>query len=410
MARFSYTGRQRDGSLTQGVVDASDAAAAAKMLSARSIIPIQIEAGQNTERGAEKPVSVNFLTPKVRLDDLVIFARQMYSLTRAGIPILRSVAGLADTTTSVRMRLALQDVIEQLERGRNLSSAMNQHPKVFSQLFISVVHVGENTGQLDLAFLQLAEYLEREQETRKQIKQATRYPTFVIFALAIALVVMNIFVIPVFAGMFSKFDAELPAMTRFLMSMSDFFLTKWHYMILTIVAVAIVVYRYLQTTTGRLNWDRLKLKIPVVGSIIERSLLGRFSRSFAMMLKAGVPLTTALNLVSDAVSNAFMASKVVEMRRAIERGENLTRVANASGLFTPLVMQMISVGEETGRVDELLGETASYYEREVDYDLKSLTSKIEPILIVIVAGMVLVLALGIFTPMWDMMSAIRGGG
>ena len=410
MARFSYTGRQRDGSLTQGVVDASDEASAAKMLSARSIIPIQIESGQTAENSSEKVESVNFLTPKVRLDDLVIFARQMYSLTRAGIPILRSVAGLADTTTSVRMRVALRDVIEQLERGRNLSSAMNQHPKVFSQLFISVVHVGENTGQLDLAFLQLAEYLEREQETRKQIKQATRYPTFVIFALAIALVVMNIFVIPVFAGMFSKFDAELPGMTRFLMSMSDFFITKWHYMLLTILGVVIVVYRYLQTSAGRLKWDRLKLKIPVVGSIIERSLLGRFSRSFAMMLKAGVPLTTALNLVSDAVSNAFMASKVVEMRRSIERGENLTRVANASGLFTPLVMQMISVGEETGRVDELLGETASYYEREVDYDLKSLTSKIEPILIVIVAGMVLVLALGIFTPMWDMMSAIRGGG
>ncbi|MDM7859142.1 type II secretion system F family protein [Alteromonas sp. ASW11-36] len=409
MAKFSYTGRQVDGELTRGVIDAADESTAAKMLASRSIVPIEILAGTRSSKGQESSQNVNFLTPGVKLDDLVIFARQMYSLTRAGIPILRSVAGLADTTTSLRMRIALQDVIEQLERGRNLSSAMNQHPKVFTQLFVSVVHVGENTGQLDLAFLQLAEYLEREQETRKQIKAATRYPMFVIFALIIALIVMNIWVIPIFASMFSRFDAELPLMTRILMGMSDFFLTKWPYMVGCLALAGFAVYRYLQTEKGRWNWDRTKLRLPIVGNIIERSLLGRFSRSFAMMLKAGVPLTTALNLVADAVSNAFMAEKVLDMRRSIERGENLTRVANASGLFTPLVMQMISVGEETGRVDELLAETASYYEREVDYDLKSLTSKIEPILIGIVAGMVLVLALGIFTPMWDMMGAIRGG-
>ncbi|WP_100657718.1 type II secretion system F family protein [Alteromonas flava] len=408
MAKFSYTGRQSDGELTRGVIDAVDEATAAKMLSSRAIIPIEISAGANAS--SQQPEKVSILTPPVRLDDLVIFARQMYSLTRAGIPILRSVAGLADTTTSLRMRIALTDVIEQLERGRNLSSALNQHSSVFPQLFVSVVHVGENTGQLDLAFMQLAEYLEREQETRKQIKSATRYPMFVVIALVIALVIMNIWVIPIFAGMFSKFNAELPLMTRFLMGMSDFFLTQWHYMLLSICALVFSVHQYVKTAVGRLKWDSLKLKLPIVGSIIERSLLGRFARSFAMMLKAGVPLTSALNLVADAVSNAYMANKIIEMRRAIERGENLTRVANASGLFTPLVMQMISVGEETGRVDELLGETASYYEREVDYDLKSLTSKIEPILIVIVAGMVLVLALGIFTPMWDMMGAIKGGG
>lgn len=410
MAKYSYTGRQTDGELTRGVIDAVDESTAAKMLASRSIVPIEILEGSSSDSSQETAKKINFLTPNVRLDDLVIFARQMYSLTRAGIPILRSVAGLADTTTSLRMKVALQDVIEQLERGRNLSSAMNQHPKVFTQLFVAVVHVGENTGQLDLAFLQLAEYLEREQETRKQIKAATRYPMFVIIALVLALIVMNIWVIPIFAGMFSKFDAELPLMTRFLMGMSDFFLTQYPFIIGGLLVIVAVVFRYLQTEKGRWNWDRLKLRLPVVGSIIERSLLGRFSRSFAMMLKAGVPLTTALNLVADAVSNAFMAGRILDMRRAIERGENLTRVANASGLFTPLVMQMISVGEETGRVDELLGETASYYEREVDYDVKSLTSKIEPILIVIVAGMVLVLALGIFTPMWDFMGAIRGGG
>ena len=407
MASFAYKGRESGGSLVDGTIDASDAVTAAKMLMTRNIVPVDIKV--LTSKAGKKEVSsdLGLFVPQVSIDDLVNFARQMYSLAKAGIPIIRAVAGLSNTN-SKRMRLALTDVIEQLERGRNLSSALAQHPKIFNQLFVSVVHVGENTGQLDAAFAQLAEYLQREQETRKQIKAATRYPMFVVFALVAALIVMNIFVIPVFAGMFEKFDAELPGMTLFLIGMSDFFITKWWVLIIIIIVCFFITRRYLDTKQGRYKWDKLKLEIPLVGSIIERSLLGRFARSFSMMLKAGVPLTTALNLVADAVSNSYMSKAIIDMRQRIEKGEGLSRVAMASGLFTPLVMQMINVGEETGRVDELLQEVAEFYEREVEYDLKSLTSKIEPILIAIVAAMVLVLALGIFTPMWDMMSVVQG--
>ena len=405
MAKFHYTGRMQNGELTEGVLEANDQQAVAKQLGNRSITPIAIEVEQ-----AEviKQQSVNWFTPNVSLSDLVIFARQMYSLTRAGIPILRAVNGLAESSSSVRLQLALEDVLSQLERGRTLSSALNQHPEIFDQLFVSVVHVGENTGQLDMAFLQLAEYLEREQETRKQIKAATRYPIFVLVAIAAALVIMNVFVIPKFADMFSKFNAELPATTQFLINMSNFFVDQWYVLIGVIVGVTYTVHRYVNTEKGRYNWDKAKLSLPVVGSIFRRSLLGRFARSFAMMLKAGVPLTTSLSLVADAVNNQFMGQRILAMRQNIERGENLSRVAQSSNLFTPMVLQMINVGEETGRVDELLAEVASFYEREVDYDLKSLTAKIEPILIGVVAVMVLVLALGIFTPMWDMMGAIKG--
>ena len=197
-------------------------------------------------------------------------------------------------------------------------------------------------------------------------------------------------------------------MTRILLATSDFFITKWPYMLVGIVLAIYLVSRYINTAKGRFNWDKAKLRLPIVGGIFERTLLSRFARSFSMMLRSGVPLTAALNLVSDAVSNAFMADKIVKMRKNIEKGESLSRVANSSKMFTPLVLQMINVGEETGRVDELLGEAAEFYEREVDYDLKSLTSKIEPLLIMVVAAMVLVLALGIFTPMWNMMGAIQG--
>ena len=197
-------------------------------------------------------------------------------------------------------------------------------------------------------------------------------------------------------------------MTRILLATSDFFITKWPYMLVGIVLAIYLVSRYINTAKGRFNWDKAKLRLPIVGGIFERTLLSRFARSFSMMLRSGVPLTAALNLVSDAVSNAFMADKIVKMRKNIEKGESLSRVANSSKMFTPLVLQMINVGEETGRVDELLGEAAEFYEREVDYDLKSLTSKIEPLLIMVVAAMVLVLALGIFTPMLNMMGAIQG--
>lgn len=407
MPQYSYEGRLAGGKITRGTLDANDPNAAAKSLMAKNIIPLNIVAGSDIEALA-KPDQISFLTPNVTVEDLVMFCRQMYSLANAGVPIMRAVRGLANTITSKRLKSALMSVQESLERGRTLSSAMNDHPDIFNQLFISLIHVGENTGKLDASFEQLAGYLEREQETRKQIKTATRYPMFVMIAISAAMVIMNIMVIPIFADMFSKFGTELPLMTRILLTTSDFFVYQWHYLIIGISSVIFGVYKYLQTEKGAYTWDKFKLNLPIVGSIFQRSLLSRFSRSFAMMLSAGVPLNSALSLVAEAVNNRFMAERILEMRANIERGESLSRVAQSSQLFTPLVMQMISVGEETGRIDDLLSEVAGYYEREVDYDLQNLTAKIEPILISIVAGMVLVLALGIFTPMWDMMGAIKG--
>ena len=407
MYSFAYRGKNANGSIITGTLDAVDAGSVAKILSERSITPIEInQAEQAVAKAPGSKSGINFLTPKVRIEDLIILCRQMYSLTKAGVPIIRAISGLTETK-SVRLKVALKDIIEQLEKGRNLSSALSQHPTVFSQLFVSIIHVGENTGQLDVSFKQLADYLERDRETKKQIKAATRYPTFVILALVAALVILNIFVIPIFADMFASFDTELPLMTRILIGTSNFFVAQWHLIFVGVLLLVFITKKYLDTQQGRLTWDHFKLKMPVFGEILERSILSRFSRSFSLMLRSGVPLTSALSLVAEAVDNAHMHRSIIDMRRRIEKGEDLARVSRASGLFTPLVMQMISVGEETGRVDDLLKEVAEFYEQEVEYDIKSLTSKIEPLLITVVAGMVLVLALGIFTPMWDMMGAIK---
>lgn len=405
MATYQYTARDRQGQSVSGTLEAGSEAAAADVLIKRSQIPIRIQLQQDAQEKAE------FVWPwqRVNLTDLIVFARQMYSLTRAGIPIIRAIVGLAESTSSKALHKVLLDLADQLEKGRTLSVAMAQHPKEFSRLVVSIVHVGENTGRLDQAFLQLSGYFEQELETRKQIKQATRYPSFVLFALVVAMVLMNMMVIPQFAAMFSRFHAELPWATRFLLASSNMFLNYWGLMLAVLIGGIWGLKLYLASPQGSYQWSYWKLRLPLMGSIIKRATLGRFSRSFAMMLKAGVPLTSALSLVSEAVDNDYMAEKIREMRKNIERGESLLRVSLNSELFTPLVLQMLAVGEETGQVDEMLGEVASFYEREVAYDLKGLTAKIEPVLICIVAVMVLILALGIFTPMWDMMNAYKKG-
>ncbi|GAA6204015.1 MULTISPECIES: type II secretion system F family protein [Thalassotalea] len=412
MAAFSYIGRNSQGAQVKGSIDAPNANAAAEQLSRQQIIPISIEQAKKLtdNSGDLGQIDIGDLLgfSAISLDDLIVFCRQMYALVRSGVPILRAINGMAESSNSPKLKVALAEIATQLEGGYELSSALHQHPKLFSPLFVSLVHVGENTGQLDEAFSKLASYFEREQDTRKRIKTALRYPSFVLGAIAIAIVILNIFVIPTFANMFSKLGADLPWATKALISSSNFFLDYWPHLLVVCIGVFFGLRAYLKTEKGLYQWDRIKTRLPIVGSIIERSILSRFSHSFAIVLKAGVPMTSGLTLVSDAVDNTYMSEKIIAMRTGIESGDSLLRSAVGSKLFTPLVLQMIAVGEETGRVDELLEEVGDYYEREVDYELGTLTAKIEPILIAIVASMVLILALGIFTPMWDMMSAFKG--
>lgn len=405
MPRYVYQGRDSQGQAVSGDLEANNEMAAAEQLLGRGILPTALKA--QTERKADIDWSRLF-ERHVSLEELVIFTRQMYALTKAGIPIMRAIRGLADSSRTPALKRALTALETDLANGRPLSVAMQSHPKVFSTLFIAIVHVGENTGQLEASFLQLSDYFALELETRKRIKTAMRYPTLVVGFIVTAMVILNIFVIPTFANMFAKFGVELPLPTRILLATSHFFVSWWWAMLLAGVGMIWGWRHWIQTPDGQLKWHKWQLRLPLVGSIINRSLLARFSRSFAMMLRAGIPLNQALNMVAEAVDNAFVALRIREMRIGVERGESLVRTAANTQLFTPLVMQMFSVGEETGQVDQLMQEAADYYEREVDYDLQTLTARIEPVLLVIVAGMVLVLALGIFLPMWDMMRAVRG--
>jgi MSHA biogenesis protein MshG len=334
--------------------------------------------------------------------DLMLFSRQMHTLLKAGVPMLRALSGLQESTQKPAFAAVIKELRESLDSGRELSSAMRRHPEVFFPYYVSMVQVGEMTGMLDNTFIQLYEHMEFEREMKERIRTALRYPSFVAMAMAVAIVIVNLFVIPSFAKVFAGFNAELPLMTRMLIGFSSFMVNYW--MLLFAMAVgAVVAFRsYINTSAGRYNWDRYKFRLPIAGKILIKSTLARFARSLALSFKSGMPVLQGLDSVAMVVDNVFMRSRVEEMRAGVERGESILRTAMATGVFSPIVLQMIAVGEETGDLDGLMFEVADMYQREVEYEVKTLSSQIEPILIVFLGILVLILALGIFLPMWDL--------
>lgn len=409
MANFIYTARRSSGEKVNGELDLASSDAVAAHLAENGLIPIRIQRGVSTAAKKGNSLSFSFKKrkKKVELDDLVLFCRQMFALTRSGVPMMRSLTGLIESSQNPSLQDALRGVVDSLESGRDLSGAMSGYPEVFPNLMTRMVQVGENSGKLEQSFEQLADYLEFEKMTREQIKAAMRYPSFVIVAIGVAMAILSLFVIPTFEKVFAGFGADLPVPTKIIMGISQFSVAYWPHILIALIAVVVAVRRYLRTERGTLFWDRYKLKIPVVGSILLRSTLARFARSFSMGYGSGVPLVQALGFTARAIENAYLGGKLDEMRNHLERGETLTRSAASLEIFTPLVLQMLAVGEETGSVDSMLLEVAGFYEREVQYELKNLTSAIEPILIVVIGGMVLVLALGVFLPMWNLGSMMK---
>ncbi|MBI1423912.1 MAG: type II secretion system F family protein [Gammaproteobacteria bacterium] len=407
MPFFTYTARNAQGEALSGRVEAMSMDAAASQLLNSNITPLQI-LEDRAQTDVLKQATEWLRRRQPKLDDLIFFSRQLYTLMKAGVPIIRALNGLSENISNIVLKETLKEVVTSLESGRDLSGAFAKHPKIFSHLFVSMVQVGESTGQLDLAMLKLSEYLEREKDTIDRIKQAMRYPMIVVTAIVIAMVVINIFVIPKFAGIFARFGADLPWQTKLLMTTSNFMLHYWPYLLVLSVGGFFGLRYYIRNTpSGHLNWDRFKLRVPIVGKILYEALLARFATAFALTLRSGVPLIQGLHVTSHAVDNVYISDKIQQMRNGVERGDSLTRTAASSKLFTPLTIQMMQVGEETGAVDDMLDNVAHYYEREVDYKLKNLSSAIEPVLIVIIGAMVFVLALGVFLPLWNLSSVIH---
>ena len=401
MPYFAYRARNAGGELIEGGFEAATSGAVADVLLGQGIVPIEIREAKAAPKG-RAGLNITLFKPRVDHIDLLLFSRQLHTLLKAGVPILRALGGLQESAINPAMKDVIQDVRESLEGGRELSASLARHPKVFSPFYVSMVRVGEATGLLEEIFLRLFEHLEFERFMREQVKSALRYPMFVVLAMAAALVVINLFVIPAFAKVFAGFGSELPLMTRVLLATSNFFLEWWPAMLLASVGGAFAFRSWVATSAGRYQWEAIALRFPIAGKILRKAALARFARSFALGTRSGVPVMQALANSAQTVDNSYIARRINEMRETVERGDSVLRAAIQTKIFTPVVLQMVAVGEESGALDDMMEEIGQMYQRDVEYELKTLGAQIEPILIVCLGVMVLILALGVFLPMWDL--------
>jgi MSHA biogenesis protein MshG len=405
MARFRYRGRSGRGDLITGQLEADSMDAVAARILNLGITPLEIvpdllesaSLQQLLQRlGAGRPTNT----------DLVMFTRQMYSITKAGLPLLRGLRGLAQSTHNVVLRDALHDVLQSLESGRDLAASLARHPEIFPPLFLTMVRVGESTGTLDNCFQRLCEYLSQDQDVQDRVKSAIRYPVIVLVVIAMAVAVITVFVIPNFAPLFKVLGDDIPWPTRVIMGSSAFVRHHGLSLLCGLMLAAYGLRRHLQTASGRYRWDRFKLRLPVIGELLHQSVLSRFTRSLSISLGAGLPMIQALTVLSRSAGNEYLAERLGHIRDGVERGDSLSRAATTAGIFPPLVLQMVQVGEETGELTPLLEEVSGFYQREVDYRLRNLTAMIEPLLIIGIGGVVLILALGVFLPMWNMIAKV----
>lgn len=401
MALFQYKGRTQTGELVEGEREADTSDILAGQLSAINITPVSINEIKVSEDFSES-LSKALGLGKPKADDIILFTRQLYTMAKSGVPIIRGLTLIASSTRNKIFADTLRKIIADLESGQTLSAAFSHHTHIFSPLFINIIRVGEETGNLDGALERLYQYLDTDKITIEKIKSALFYPTTVLIAIVLAITVLMAKVIPKFAAIFEKFNLDLPLQTRIIIGASNFIADYWWLITGVLIGLFFGIRRYINTDEGRYKWHQYKLRLPKIGDILLRATLARFSRSFAMCSSAGVPILSGLTITSKAVNNDYMEKKIGSMRNDIERGETLTRSARATDLFTPLVLQMLEVGEETGRIDEMMQEVAEFYEREVAYDVDNISKIIEPVMTVAMGIMVLILAMGVFLPMWDM--------
>jgi MSHA biogenesis protein MshG len=399
---FNFKGRNARGELITGTLEGADAGVIADQLMNTGVTPVDISSSQRLTSTDVPEWWRRLNRRKVSLLDLMLFSRQMYTLLKAGVPILKALAGLQESAVNPTMIEVIKDLRVSLDSGRELSASMRRHPDVFSFFYVSLVRVGELTGQLENVFLRLYHHLEFEKEIRDSIKAAVRYPIFVLCAMAGAIVIINLFVIPAFAKVYAGFKAELPFLTKMLIGFSNFMVETWWLQLAALIGAAFAFRAWIATRSGKYVWDRFKLKIPIAGKILLKATLARFARSFSLALQSGVPVVQALSTVAQVVDNDYIGQRIEQMRDGVERGESVLRTAVAAGIFTTVVLQMIAVGDETGELDSLLREVADLYESDVEYEVKTLSQQIEPILIVGLGGLVLILALGVFLPIWDL--------
>ena len=421
MARFAFVGRDLGGQRVEGVLDCVDASQAAARLIERGTTPLAIQpaaaapAANPAGGGRLEPVRARLrgLGRRRRVDaaELQMFTRELHAMTKAGIPVMRALDILRESTANPALAASIGRIREHVDAGVDLTGAFtreSEHSRLFSEYYLSLLKVGESTGRLDECLLRLAKYLDFQRVTREQIAAALRYPLFVVLAGLVAIAVINLFVLPQFERVFRGLHVALPLLTRMLLEGSRLTVMGWPLMVVLAVAASFGARAWTRTAAGRMTWHRMQLTLPIVGDLIERTCLARFAHALSLAMRSGVPLVQGLEVVAGTVGNARFEAAVLEIRDRVSRGESVRAAATATGVFPAALLQIIAVGEETGSLDELLDELAGFYRSEIEYAISRLSARLEPILIVALGGVVLALALGVFMPMWELGGAAMG--
>lgn len=404
MTIYSYRARDKSGKLIVGKVEAASSIAAEKQIEELRLIPISLEETSVFLWGDLFPA-----LQKVSKKDVIVFSRQLATLYQSGVPLTRSLDSLMEFTRNKKFKVILNEIKSDVENGNTLSNSMAKHPTVFPEIYVNMVEVGETGGLLYDILVRLALLMEKEMSVKAKVKSATFYPKIVVSAIVIAVVILVGFVIPKFAMLYKSFNVALPLETRVLVVISNFFVGYWYVIFGAAIILYITVKLYLNSTGGRLWWDAHKLNIPIFGGIFYKSMMSQFTRIFGLLFQSGLPVNRSFELVRNAVNNKFFTKKIDEIQLEITRGESITNSFKNSKIFSSIIIQMVSVGEETGHIDEMLAKVADYFDEDLDHQLSMLQASIEPVLLTIIFGMVLFLALAIYLPIIDVINFAKQG-
>lgn len=406
MPKYVAIGRDASGSQQKTRISAETPNDARTLLKDQGLFVLEIK----EEKGFSFSLE-DFSTSmtKVTVKDKAIFSRQFAALVNAGVALVRGLGVLADDCTNPKLKQALMAINADVQQGTNLSDAMRKHPACFDNLYVALIQAGEVGGVLDEVLNRLAKLLEDLNRLQNQIKSALTYPVVVGILAVTIFVAMTVFLLPVFADIFADLGADLPAFTQLMLVISSFLRTplNWVFMVAAFVAGSFAFKRYYATLSGRRTVDRFSLKVPLFGDLIQKTATARFCRTFGSLSKAGVPILTALEIVRDTAGNQIIAEAVDEARKDVQSGGMISIALQKYGVFPTMAIQMISIGEETGELDGMLMKVADFYEDEVEQAVKSLTSIMEPIMIVVLGGMVGSILLSMYLPMFKVMEVVQ---
>ncbi len=399
---YAYKVRDRSGSVVSGTMMADSESLALNKLREMGYQPIEV----NKEKAGLK-MEINLRPGRVKLKDLAVFSRQFATMVNSGLPILRALSILAEQTENSELEKILVQVRTDVEQGSSLTKAMEKHPKCFNELYTAMVEAGETGGVLDQVLLRLADQIESEVELRRRVKSAMTYPVVVVILVVLIMSAMLLFVVPQFETIYAQLGGKLPLPTQILLNLSKAVRSYWWLFGLFTIGAWMGLNRYKKTEKGRYVVDKFKIRVPVFGQLFHKTAMARFSSTLGMLLKSGVPILQALDIVIDTVNNKVIAAAVADVQSAVREGESMAKPLAKHAVFPPMVVQMLAVGEETGAVDTMLEKVAQFYEEEVKATVDALTSLIEPLLIAIIGGAVGAAVIALYMPMFNIINLIK---